>query len=89
VFSWTRSISDPTAKHIYKQEWTGRLTFILGTSSDPELNLITYFIMATSADSTLPVIHQSYEAISPAKYAGKLQGKVVRRHFLCISWNQG
>ena len=37
--------------------------------------------MATSANSTLPVIYESYEAISPAKYAGKLQGKVVRQEF--------
>jgi len=44
--------------------------------------LIEYSIMATSADSTLPVIYESYEVISPAKYAGKLQGKVVRQRLL-------
>ena len=34
--------------------------------------------MASSANSTLPDIYESYDAIAPAKYAGKLQGKVVR-----------
>ncbi|THZ98395.1 NAD(P)-binding protein [Aureobasidium pullulans] len=33
--------------------------------------------MASSADSTLPDMYESYPAIAPAKYAGKLDGKVV------------
>jgi hypothetical protein len=31
------------------------------------------------ASSTLPTVYASYEAIAPAKYAGKLHGKVVRQ----------
>ncbi|KAI5210459.1 NAD(P)-binding protein [Aureobasidium subglaciale] len=33
--------------------------------------------MASSANSTLPNMYESYPAIAPAKYAGKLDGKVV------------
>lgn len=54
---------------------------VLDTSSNLELKFSISSIMATSANSTLPVIYESYEAISPAKYAGKLQGKVVRQEF--------
>lgn len=35
--------------------------------------------MASSADSILPDVYESYPAIAPAKYTGKLDGKVVRR----------
>ncbi|TIA77842.1 NAD(P)-binding protein [Aureobasidium pullulans] len=33
--------------------------------------------MASSADSILPDVYESYPAIAPAKYTGKLDGKVV------------
>ncbi|KAH0161573.1 NAD(P)-binding protein, partial [Aureobasidium melanogenum] len=33
--------------------------------------------MALSAGSTLPEVYETYDAIAPAKYAGKLQDKVV------------
>jgi hypothetical protein len=34
---------------------------------------------ARSIESTLPTVYESYDAIAPTKYAGKLQGKVVRQ----------
>lgn len=38
--------------------------------------------MALSAGSTLAEVYESYDAIAPAKFAGKLEGKVVS-HSLC------
>lgn len=35
--------------------------------------------MAENADFTLPEIYESYPEIAPAKFAGKLSGKIVRR----------
>jgi hypothetical protein len=36
--------------------------------------------MATSAGSTLSGIYETYDAIAPENYAGKLDGKVVRAY---------
>jgi hypothetical protein len=38
--------------------------------------------MSSSANSTLPAVYESYGAIAPSKYAGKLQGKVVRQQLV-------
>ncbi len=36
-------------------------------------------------ESTLPQVYDSYESIAPAKYAGKLNGKVVSSSIQTIS----
>jgi hypothetical protein len=40
-----------------------------------------------SAESTLRTVYESYDAIAPAKYAGKLQGKVVRQRLFQAAYH--
>jgi hypothetical protein len=70
---------DRAVKHNYQKDTGPHDAAVFpSNSSSFELKLLIKSTMSSSANSTLPTVYESYGVIAPCRYAGKLQGKVVR-----------